>query len=365
MVGLPARRSFSRRGQLHTVRVAALEEPAVEMPLPSTSETSETEEKFGMDDTSAEVLYQRFKSLIDSGNFVFKAGDTVTGRVESVDQRGAYVELGSKSPGFCPVTECSTVRVYNAGNVLSPGDTREFLVLYNDSRRNQLVLSLKGLEEKVLWQRFRQMLEEKITFIGKVVEAIPVGCRVDVFGKSGFIPFSHLPYGSKQEELTGQEISLRFLELDEGRARIVCSARKPRNTLSIVSNLQVGDVVEGTVVTIQVYGAFVDLGNGLNGLLHVSQISHDRVSNVESLLKVGDRLKVMILTKDASMGRVSLSTKKLEPNPGDMLRDPQLVFERADEMAALFRANLQAVRNDVEAVAAPDAPVEAAEAQPL
>lgn len=82
MVGLAARRSFCRRGQLHTVRVAALEEPAVETPLPSTSENSDAQEKYGMDDTSTEVLYQRFRSLIDRGNFIFKAGDTVRGRVE-------------------------------------------------------------------------------------------------------------------------------------------------------------------------------------------------------------------------------------------------------------------------------------------
>ena len=98
----------------------------------------------------------------------------------------------------------------------------------------------------------------------------------------------------------------------------------------------------GTIISVKAYGAFVDIGGDLNGLLHVSQISHDRLSNVESVLSVGDKLKVMILSHDKERGRISLSTKKLEPTPGDMIRNPQLVFEKADEMAAQFRERVAA-----------------------
>ena len=87
----------------------------------------------------------------------------------------------------------------------------------------------------------------------------------------------------------------------------------------------------------QVYGAFIDLGSGVNGLLHVSQISHDHVAAIDKVLNQGDKVKVLVLTHDRERGRISLSTKKLEPTPGDMLRDPALVFDRADEMAAEFR----------------------------
>eukprot|EP00976_Prorocentrum_cordatum_P096486 1190586-Prorocentrum_minimum.AAC.1 len=104
---------------------------------------------------------------------------------------------------------------------------------------------------------------------------------------------------------------------------------------------QVGDVVVGTVQAVKPYGAFVDIG-GMNGLLHISQISHERITSVENVLNLGDQLKVMILSQDRERGRVSLSTRKLEPTPGDMLRDPQLVFEKADEMAATFRERVAA-----------------------
>lgn len=89
------------------------------------------------------------------------------------------------------------------------------------------------------------------------------------------------------------------------------------------------------------YGAFVDIG-GMNGLLHISQISHERILYVENVLTVGEEIKVMILSQDRERGRVSLSTRKLEPTPGDMLRDPKLVFDKADEMAATFRERVAA-----------------------
>ena len=116
----------------------------------------------------------------------------------------------------------------------------------------------------------------------------------------------------------------------------------------------------GVVTSVKPYGAFVDVG-GVNGLLHISQISHDRISNVEQVLSAGDKLKVrpvlhglclfahvrstpqvMVLSQDKDRGRVALSTKKLEPTPGDMLRNPALVYERAEEMAKEFRERVAA-----------------------
>lgn len=110
--------------------------------------------------------------------------------------------------------------------------------------------------------------------------------------------------------------------------------------------LQMGDVLTGVVQYLRPYGAFLDLGNGAVGLLHVSQISHERVVSVDKILREGDKLKVMVLSMDPQRGRVTLSTKKLEPTPGDMLRDPQLVFERAEEMAATFRRRVEAAEQN-------------------
>ncbi len=109
---------------------------------------------------------------------------------------------------------------------------------------------------------------------------------------------------------------------------------------------KIGDVVEGVVQSMRPYGAFLDLGNGTIGLLHVSQISHERIISVDKILREGDRLKVMVLSMDTQRGRVTLSTKKLEPTPGDMLRDPQLVFEKAEEMAEQFRKRIESAETN-------------------
>jgi len=100
-------------------------------------------------------------------------------------------------------------------------------------------------------------------------------------------------------------------------------------------------VVVGVVQSVRPYGAFVDIGGAI-GLLHISQITHERLTTVDQVLAEGDKLKVMILSQDSDRGRVTLSTKKLEPEPGDMLRDPQKVFENADKMAEMFRQRVAA-----------------------
>ena len=104
---------------------------------------------------------------------------------------------------------------------------------------------------------------------------------------------------------------------------------------------KVGDVVVGVVQSVRPYGAFVDIGGAI-GLLHISQITHERLTTVDQVLAEGDKLKVMILSQDTDRGRVTLSTKKLEPEPGDMLRDPQKVFENADRMAEAFKQRVAA-----------------------
>ncbi|KAE8685783.1 30S ribosomal protein S1 [Hibiscus syriacus] len=105
------------------------------------------------------------------------------------------------------------------------------------------------------------------------------------------------------------------------------------------AQLGIGSIVLVPVQSLKPYGAFIDIG-GINGLLHVSQISHDRVSVIATVLQPGDALKVMILSHDCERGRVSLSTKKLELTLGDMIRNPTLVFEKAEEMAQTFRQRI-------------------------
>jgi small subunit ribosomal protein S1 len=102
-------------------------------------------------------------------------------------------------------------------------------------------------------------------------------------------------------------------------------------------------VVEGVVRGVKPYGAFIDL-NGVSGLLHISQISHDHVSDISAVLQEGTAIKCMVLQQDKEKGRISLSTKTLEPEPGDFIKDPQLVFDKAEEMCARHHARLEEER---------------------
>ena len=123
--------------------------------------------------------------------------------------------------------------------------------------------------------------------------------------------------------------------VDEEPARLVFSHRR---TCAHLSRFTAGDVVGGVVLSIKPYGAFVDIGGDAAGLLHISQISRTRLVQVEQVLAVGDQLKALVVHVDEERGRLKLSTKALEPAPGDMLRNKQLVFERAEETAAAWRA---------------------------
>ncbi|MFZ4557389.1 MAG: S1 RNA-binding domain-containing protein, partial [Pseudanabaena sp.] len=137
-----------------------------------------------------------------------------------------------------------------------------------------------------------------------------------------------------------EELPLKFLEVDEDRNRLVLSHRRALVERKM-NKLEVGEVVIGVVRGIKPYGAFIDIG-GVSGLLHISEISHEHIETPHNVFNVNDEVKVMIIDLDAERGRISLSTKQLESEPGDMVKDPQLVYAKAEEMAAKYREQLNA-----------------------
>ena len=150
---------------------------------------------------------------------------------------------------------------------------------------------------------------------------------------------------------------MKFLEVDEDRNRLVLSHRRALVERKM-NRLEVGEVVIGTVRGIKPYGAFIDIG-GVSGLLHISEISHDHIDTPHSVFNVNDEVKVMIIDLDAERGRISLSTKQLEPEPGDMIKNRDLVYDKAEEMAARYREQMLAKQQGIElANAEPEASVE-------
>ncbi|KAB2599264.1 30S ribosomal protein S1 [Pyrus ussuriensis x Pyrus communis] len=279
-----------------------------------------------------------FYNALEKYDFNSEIGTKVRGTVFNIDNNGALVDITAKSSAYLPLEEACIHKIKSVEEVgIVPGVREEFVIIGENEADDSLILSLKSIQYDLSWERCRQLQAEDVVVKGKVVGANKGGVVAVVEGLRGFVPFSQISTKSTAEDLLEKEIPLKFVEVDEEQSRLVLSNRKAMADNQ--AQLGIGSVVLGTVQSLKPYGAFIDIG-GINGLLHVSQISHDRVSDIATVLQPGDTLKVMILSHDRERGRVSLSTKKLEPTPGDMIRNPKLVFEKAEEMAQTFRQRI-------------------------
>jgi small subunit ribosomal protein S1 len=279
-----------------------------------------------------------FAALLDKYDYHFTPGEIVAGTVFSLEPRGALIDIGAKTAAFIPLQEMSISRIDEPKEMLAPGETREFFILTEENEEGQLTLSIRRIEYMRAWERVRQLQSEDATVRSNIFATNRGGALVRIEGLRGFIPGSHISTRKPKEELVGEELPLKFLEVDEDRNRLVLSHRRALVERKM-NRLEVGEVVIGTVRGIKPYGAFIDIG-GVSGLLHISEISHEHIDTPNSVFNVNDEVKVMIIDLDAERGRISLSTKQLEPNPGDMTRDPQAVYAKAEEMAAKYRERL-------------------------
>jgi len=292
----------------------------------------------GRDLDAVGFTLDEFASLLSKYDYNFKPGDVVKGTVFAIEPKGSMIDIGAKTAAFMPMQEVSINRVESISDVLEPGEEREFFILSEENEDGQLTLSIRRIEYQRAWERVRQLQKEDATIYSEVFATNRGGALVRVEGLRGFIPGSHISTRKPKEELVADFLPLKFLEVDEERNRLVLSHRRALVERKM-NRLEVGEVVIGTVRGIKPYGAFIDIG-GVSGLLHISEISHEHIETPHTVLNVNDQMKVMIIDLDAERGRISLSTKALEPEPGDMLTDPQKVFEKAEEMAARYKQML-------------------------
>jgi len=300
--------------------------------------------------------HEDFAALLDKYDYHFNPGDVVAGTVFSLEPRGALIDIGAKTAAYIPIQEMSINRIDNPEEVLQSNETREFFILTDENEDGQLTLSIRRIEYMRAWERVRQLQTEDATVRSGVFATNRGGALVRIEGLRGFIPGSHISTRTAKEELVGEELPLKFLEVDEERNRLVLSHRRALVERKM-NKLEVGEVVIGAVRGIKPYGAFIDIG-GVSGLLHISEISHDHIETPHSVFKVNDEVKVMIIDLDAERGRISLSTKQLEPEPGDMVKDPQIVYDNAEEMAVKYREQMQAQQESTSDSGTEQQPVE-------
>lgn len=293
------------------------------------------------ENSNAEIgfTHEDFAALLDKYDYHFNPGDIVPGTVFSLEPRGALIDIGAKTAAFIPIQEMSINRVDNPDEVLQSDETREFYILSDENEEGQLTLSIRRIEYMRAWERVRQLQTEDATVRSAVFATNRGGALVRIEGLRGFIPGSHISTRKAKEDLVGEDLPLKFLEVDEDRNRLVLSHRRALVERKM-NRLEVTEVVIGNVRGIKPYGAFIDIG-GVSGLLHISEISHDHIETPNQVFNVNDEVKVMIIDLDAERGRISLSTKQLEPEPGDMVKNPQVVYDRAEEMAEKYREALR------------------------
>ena len=172
------------------------------------------------------------------------------------------------------------------------------------------------------WQKLRGQYADDPVFEAEIFQVNRGGAIVLVEGLRAFLPGSHIMgTGGASEAMVGKRIPLKFLEVNEAANKLVVSKRRAVIEHSMAS-IKRGDVYDGIITAVKPYGAFVEI-MGMSGLLHISQISYDRVENLEATLAAGMAIKCMVIDHDKAAGRIALSTKTLEPEPGDMLRDPE------------------------------------------
>lgn len=283
--------------------------------------------------------YNDFEASISKFDSAFQVGDIVVGQVVQYEQVGALVDIGGKSSALLAPAEASMQRVDDLEDFMMIGDHREFQIIGGEDENGQVKLSIRRLEFARAWERVRQIQAEDCTITAEIMSINRGGALVNFEGLRGFLPGSHAPQGLTEDHV-GKVVPLKFLEVDQAKNRLVVSNRRAMVETKL-TNLEPGQLVSGVVRSIKPYGAFVDIG-GITGLLHISQISHDHITDVTKVLSEGQEIAAMILTQDKEKGRFSLSTKTLEAEPGDMLRDPENVKKNAAATVARYHERLQA-----------------------
>ena len=243
-------------------------------------------------------------------------GDIITGTVVSVDETGVVLDLKYYTEGFIPAEEFSREPGFNLKEAVQPGEEIQATVLRKDDGQGNILLSRAEAAEVLAWDKLAELQKSGEALEVGVKGIVNGGAIAYVEGVRGFIPASKLAlsYVEDTEEYLNKPLTVQVIDVDKAKKRLVLSAKEllrekaDEDRRNKISNIEVGFVTEGTVESLQPYGAFVDLGNGISGLVHISQICEKRIKKPSEAVNVGDKVKVKVIAiKD---GKLSLSIKE-------------------------------------------------------
>jgi small subunit ribosomal protein S1 len=252
-------------------------------------------------------------------------GDIVDGVVVRVDPDEVLVDVGAKAEGVISNKELG-FRGEADSIDLEPGDQIKVYVLQSENEEGNVVLSLRRARAETTWLTAADKQTAGEVMEAEVREQNKGGLIVNVLGLRGFLPSSQVAraYSGNLEQLVGQRIPVKILEVNRKRNRLIVSQKaaededRARRRDDLFGRLGVGDTVKGTVSGLTTYGAFVDIG-GADGLIHISELSWDRVSKVSDVLQVGDEVAVKVIKLDADQSRISLSLRQLQQDPWEQV----------------------------------------------
>ncbi len=248
-------------------------------------------------------------------------GEVVHGTVVRVDKDEVLIDIGYKSEGVIPVSELSIRRSVNPADEVKLGDEIDALVLTKEDAEGRLILSKKRARFEMAWKKIEQAAESGEPVDGKVIEVVKGGLILDL-GVRGFLPASLVDIRRVQDldEFLGQELRCKVIELNRSRNNVVLSRRavledeRKEMRQAILDRLNPGDVVDGQISNIVDFGAFVDL-DGMDGLIHISELSWSHVNHPSEVLDIGQTVKVKVLDIDRERQRISLGLKQTQSDP--------------------------------------------------
>lgn len=302
-----------------------------------------SEEKMTMDDYSAE-LEASFKKI--------EEGDIVTGTVIAVDETEVTVDLGYYAEGIIKAADYSNEPGFSLKNQVQVGEEIQATVIRTDDGHGNILLSRAAASDVLAWDKLKQYKEDGTVLDVTVKGIVNAGVIAYVEGIRGFIPASKLAlsYVEDLNEYLNRPLRVQVFDLDEEKKRLILSAREllreqaDEEKKARISNVEVGLVTEGTVESLQPYGAFVSLGNGISGLVHISQISAKRIKHPSAVLNVGDTVKVKVIAvKD---GKLSLSMKALDDVAAEEVHEETIELPETEELTTTLGSLFAGIKLD-------------------
>jgi small subunit ribosomal protein S1 len=264
----------------------------------------------------------------------FNDGDVVSGKVVRIDNDEVLVDIGYKSEGVIPANELSIRKSVDTHDEVSIGEEVDALVLTKEDQEGRLILSRKRARFEKAWRRIEESAEAGSPVEGTVIEVVKGGLIVDL-GVRGFLPASLVDIRrvANLDEFMSTQIECKVIELNRSRNNVVLSRRavleeeRKEVRQQILDHLEPGKIVEGTVSNIVEFGAFVDL-EGIDGLIHISELSWSHVNHPGEVVSIGDKVNVKVLDIDRDRQRISLGLKQTQADPWQQVVD---TFSVGDE----------------------------------